>query len=155
MTGHLAHFWQRCHPRWTVVSRDGNLFHGYTWLQCIWSSSLSRSTTANLSADSSHVTLSSFFLGFLSSSKQFPHAQELSQCLWCSALYGTQELLISSQRKVEKGFYFHSESLIFITWRTMSCIIKTREPDRQFSPFLKNMLCCFLVFKHNHKISNL
>lgn len=92
---------------------------------------------------------------FFSSSRQFPHAPELSQCLWCSASHGTQELLISSQRKVEKGFYFHSKSLIFITWRTMSCIIKIREPDRQFSPFLKHLLCCFLVFKHNHKISNL
>lgn len=114
----------------------------------------SLSRTANLRADSSCVTLSFSFLVLLFVFKT------LCLCPGAFAVLMMQHSLWDTgasdqQREVEKGFYFHSKSLIFITWRTMSCIIKTRKPDGQFSPFLKNLLCCFLVCKHDHKISNL
>lgn len=112
----------------------------------------SLSRTANLRADRSCVTLSSFLVLLFV-------FKTVSLCPGVFTVLMMQHSLwdtgASDQQRSWKGFYFHSKSLIFITWRTMSCIIKTRKPDGQFSPFLKNLLCCFLVCKHNHKISNL
>lgn len=145
--GHLIHFWQCYHPE---VKRDRSLFHKYIWLQCICHLRPGVKIWVQIAAV--WLCPSSFLLHFLSS-RQIPYVQEPSQCLLCSILCGTQELLINGE-KLQRAFIF-IKSLIFITWRTMSCIIKSRKLDGQLSPFFKNVLCCFLVCKHNHKISNL